>query len=72
MKLNIQKIKIFLITNLSLILLFIGLSALIRAVNSITIQKMVFEIIGFYISIFAFHFSNSILKDYIRETKTLN
>lgn len=72
MKLNIQKIKIFLITNLSLILLFIGLGALIRAINSITIQKMVFEIIGFYISIFAFHFSNSILKDYIRETKALN
>ena len=72
MKLNIQKIKIFLITNLSLILLFIGLGALIRAINSVTIQKMVFEIIGFYISIFAFHFSNSILKDYIREVKTLN
>ena len=72
MKLNIQKIKIFLITNLSLILLFIGLGALIRVINSVTIQKMVFEIIGFYISIFAFHFSNSILKDYIRETKTLN
>lgn len=72
MKLNIQKIKIFLITNLSMILLFISMGALIRAINSVTIQKMVFEIIGFYISIFALHFSNSILKDYIRETKTLN
>lgn len=72
MKLNIQKIKIFLITNLSLILLFIGLGSLIRAINSLTMQKMVFEIIGFYISIFALHFSNSILKDYIKEIKTLN
>ena len=72
MKMNIQKIKIFLITNLSLIILFVGLGALIRAINSISIEKTIFEIIGFYISIFAFHFSNSILKDYIKESKTLN
>lgn len=72
MKLNIQKVKIFLISNLSLILLFITLSTLVKAFNSISIQKMIFEIIGFYISIFAFHFSNSILKDYIRELKSLN
>lgn len=72
MNLNLQKIKIFLICNLSLILLFISLGTLIRVFNSVTIPKMIFEIIGFYISMFAFHFSNSILKDYIKEIKTLN
>lgn len=72
MKLNINKIKIFLLANISLIILFIGLGALIRVFNSVSIQKMLFEITGFYISIFSFHFSNSILKDYIRELRTLN
>lgn len=71
MKLNIQKIKIFLITNLSLILLFVAISTLLKAINSISIEKILFEIVGFYISIFAFHFSNSILKDYIREYKKI-
>jgi len=69
MKLNIQKIKIFLIANLSLILLFIAISTLLKVINSISIEKALFEIGGFYISIFALHFSNSILKDYIRDVK---
>ena len=72
MKLNIQKIKIFLITNLSLILLFVAISTLVKAINSISIEKILFEIAGFYISLFALHFSNSILKDYIRENKKIN
>ena len=67
-----QKIKIFLITNLSLILLFIAISILLKIINSISIEKILFEIGGFYISLFAFCFSNSILKDYIREYKKIN
>ena len=69
MKLNIQKIKIFLIANLSLILLLIAISILLKVINSITVEKILFEVVGFYISIFALHFSNSILKDYIRDVK---
>lgn len=62
-------LKIHLTIFLSLIVLFIGLGSLIKAIDAISIEKRIFEIIGFYISVFAFHLSNSILKDYIKEYK---
>ena len=66
---NLNKIKICLIIIVSLIVLCIGFGALKKAIDAITIEKRIFEITGFYISVFSFHFLNSILKDYIRDAK---
>lgn len=67
MKLNIIKILLIIIT--SLFVCFIGLGALAKAIEAITIKKILFEVTGFYISVFSLHILNSILKDYIREYK---
>ena len=68
---NIIKSKICLIVILSLFVLFIGLSALSKALDATSIKKIMFEIIGLYISLFTLHFLNSFLKDYIREYKNI-
>ena len=64
---NSKKIKIYLIIIISFIVICIGIGALQKAIDAITIEKRIFEITGFYISVFSLHFLNSILKDYIRE-----
>lgn len=69
MKLNVNMIKICLIVITSLLVCFIGLGALVNAIEAITIKKILFEVTGFYISIFSLHILNSLLKDYIREYK---
>ncbi len=65
----LKKTKILLISSLSFIVLFIGVSALGKAIDAITVKKMVFEVGGFYISVLTLHVLNSLLKDYIREYK---
>ena len=65
----LKKTKILLISSLSFIVLFIGVSALGKAIDAITVKKMVFEVVGFYISVLTLHVLNSLLKDYIREYK---
>ena len=62
-----KKLKIYLIASISLIVLLIGFSALKKAIDANTIERRIFEIMGLYICVFTLHFSNSILKDYIRE-----
>ena len=65
----LKKAKILLISSLSFIVLFIGVSALGKAIDALTVNKMVFEVGGFYISVLTLHDLNSLLKDYIRENK---
>ena len=62
-------IKTTIIMILSLLVAFIGLSALIKALEALTIQKMLIEVIGFYISVLTLHILNSLLKDFKREIK---
>lgn len=62
-------IKISLMSILSLIVMFVGATALIKAISSDSMNRIILEVIGYYISLFAFSVSNSILKDYIREYK---
>ena len=69
MKKNVLKSKIYLVVILLLIVLFIGLSAFSKALDATSIKRIMFEVVGIYISIFSLHFLNSFLKDYIREYK---
>lgn len=68
---NIIKTKICLVIILSLFVLFIALSAFSKVIDATSIKKIMFEVIGLYISIFSLHFLNSFLKDYIREYKNI-
>lgn len=61
--------KVIITILLSLLVSFIGLSALVKAIEALTIQKMLVEIIGFYISVVTLHLLNSLLKDFKREVK---
>ena len=66
MNLNIKVLITFL---LALLVLFIGLSAIVKAMEAVTIQKTIVEVIGFYISVLTLHILNSLLKDFKREVK---
>lgn len=66
---RINIFKIYVTSILSVIILSIGISAFQKAIDAVSIKKMLFEVAAIYISIFAFHLSNSILKDYISEYK---